>query len=167
MAASIPPFFWRDVIWRYPARQSLSMVFTSTHFECLTAEGALQMAIRILVVDDERIIADTLATILRSSGYDCRTAYDGTQALDLVDVFEPNLVISDVAMPNLTGVELYHQLKAKPNAPAVMLLSGNVHVLELLRKEKQSGHRLEVIAKPIPPPQLLATVAQLVKGLSA
>jgi|NGEPerStandDraft_6_1074524.scaffolds.fasta_scaffold53156_1 CheY-like chemotaxis protein len=125
------------------------------------------MAIRILVVDDERIIADTLATILRSSGYDCRTAYDGAQALDLVDVFEPNLVISDVAMPNLTGIELYHQLKAKPNAPAVMLLSGNVQVLEMLSKEQQSGHRLEVISKPIPPQKLLSSVAQMVKGFSA
>lgn len=59
-----------------------------------------------LVVDDNPLVADTLAEILRSHGYTASVAYDGEEALQLALLAPPDFVISDVFMPRLTGVEL-------------------------------------------------------------
>src|SRR5277367_6094145 len=61
---------------------------------------------RVLVVDDEKIIADTLSIILSKSGFATMTAYDATTALELAKATPPDLLISDVVMPGMTGVEL-------------------------------------------------------------
>ncbi|HMD19707.1 MAG TPA: response regulator, partial [Alloacidobacterium sp.] len=60
----------------------------------------------ILVVDDEAVIADTLAAILRKQNYSVLVAYDAESAFDLVSVIPPELLISDVVMPGMSGVEL-------------------------------------------------------------
>ena len=61
---------------------------------------------RIVVVDDEKRIADTLALILRSAGYVAEVAYDGISGLALCGEYRPDLVISDVVMPGMSGIEL-------------------------------------------------------------
>ena len=60
---------------------------------------------RVLVVDDERVIADTLSAILSKHGFAVMTAYSGATALDLARVTPPDLLISDVAMPEMNGIE--------------------------------------------------------------
>src|SRR5277367_1410072 len=60
----------------------------------------------VLIVDDERIIADTLSMILSRSGFSTMTAYDGLEGLEIAQSARPDLVISDVVMPRMTGVEL-------------------------------------------------------------
>jgi YesN/AraC family two-component response regulator len=60
----------------------------------------------VLIVDDERVIADTLSIILSKSGFSTITAYDGESALELARVVHPDLLISDVVMPEMTGVDL-------------------------------------------------------------
>jgi DNA-binding response OmpR family regulator len=121
------------------------------------------MPARILVVDDERSIADTLTIILNLSGYDCRSAYDGAEALEAVDSFRPDLIISDVVMPKLDGIELYHRVKTLPNPPAVMLISGNANVHGMVEHEERLGCHLDVVAKPIPPPELLTLVSRFLQ----
>jgi DNA-binding response OmpR family regulator len=59
----------------------------------------------VLVADDERIIADTLAMILNQSGFDVRTAYKGKTAVEMTRNFKPNMVIFDVVIPEMTGID--------------------------------------------------------------
>src|ERR1700752_4711864 len=62
--------------------------------------------IDVLVVDDEQIIADTLAMILAKNGYRTMAAYEGNGALEVARLNRPALVITDVVMPGMTGIEL-------------------------------------------------------------
>jgi DNA-binding response OmpR family regulator len=124
------------------------------------------MPVRILIVDDEKLIADTLTVILTRSGYECRTAYDGEEALALAQWFDPHLVISDVIMPKMGGLDLYRALTGLPNRPIVMLISGNAKLLGIVEKEKTLGRRLELLAKPIPLRELLDQVSKLTSEFS-
>jgi CheY-like chemotaxis protein len=85
-----------------------------------------------------------------------------------VDSFHPDLIISEVVMPKLDGIELYHRVKNLPHPPAILLISGNANVRAMVDAnvramvdhEEELGFHLEVVAKPIPPPELLALVAR-------
>jgi CheY-like chemotaxis protein len=108
-----------------------------------------------LVVDDERIVADTLAIILRKSGFSAVAAYDGLSALNLAKEIWPQLVISDVVMPKMTGIELAIALKEILPSCKVLLFSGQGSTADLLRKAKDAGHDLATLDKPIHPSDLL------------
>src|SRR5271156_3970678 len=60
----------------------------------------------VLVVDDEAVIADTLAMILEQSGIRALVAYDGKSALEIANTFPPDLLLTDVAMPGMSGIDL-------------------------------------------------------------
>ena len=68
---------------------------------------------RVLIVDDERVIADSLAIIFANEGYDARAVYSAEQALQLFSEWVPNLAILDVRRPGMNGIELAIQLKEK------------------------------------------------------
>jgi CheY-like chemotaxis protein len=74
----------------------------------------------VLVVDDERFIVDLLAEVLAEEGYRVRTAYDGEAALRDVLIVPPDLVLSDVAMPHLNGIELAHRL-SQQGIPVILM----------------------------------------------
>lgn len=121
------------------------------------------MQVRVLIVDDERGIADTLREILNGSGYEARAAYSAQEALAILPGFHPNLVISDVVMPGKTGVELAFELHtSSPHLP-VVLLSGNAATDELLAAYRGRLGRLLVLAKPFAPRELLRVVAKLTR----
>src|ERR1700760_4909339 len=86
----------------------------------------------VLVVDDERIIADTLSIILSRSGFSTMTAYEGDTALKLAMANPPQLLISDVMMPGITGVELAIALTAAIPNCKVLLFSGQAATVDLL-----------------------------------
>ncbi len=121
------------------------------------------MPIRILVVDDERVIADTLSVILSTTGYECRTAYDGVDAIAVASEFDPHLIISDVVMPKMDGIELLRRSRMLPRPPAMLLISGNANTAALVERENLRGNPLQVAAKPLHPTVLLAMVADVVK----
>jgi DNA-binding NtrC family response regulator len=122
---------------------------------------------RILIVDDEKPLAETLGEIFRVAGYDCRVAYDGAQAIECVRTFDPALMIADVIMPGMNGIELAKVvLDSRPNC-AVLLYSGNAATQELLESAHGTGHDFRVLAKPTPPRQLLETVAQMLENRAA
>lgn len=72
-----------------------------------------QMTGRILIADDEEFIVDLLATLLEDEGYAVLRAYDGEQALKTVQRERPELVISDIMMPKMSGIELATHLRAQ------------------------------------------------------
>lgn len=120
------------------------------------------MATRILIVDDERPVANTIAEVLRHSGYDSTPVYNAPDALEFVRNEKPDLIICDVIIPGaMNGVEIAMACRTICPDCRIVLLSGNATTQELLEDASLLGHSFEVIAKPIPPRQLLARIKTL------
>jgi DNA-binding NtrC family response regulator len=114
----------------------------------------------VLVVDDERVIANTLSMILSRSGFSTMTAYDGESALELVRAVPPDLLISDVVMPGMTGVELAIAVtKAVPGCK-VLLFSGQASTADLLEKARLAGHNFTTLTKPVHPTDMLMRISE-------
>lgn len=111
---------------------------------------------RVLVVDDERVIADTLAIILNQNGFDAHAVYTGTAAVDRARASRPDLVISDVIMPDMNGIEAAIQIRAILPGCKILLFSGQAATADLLEKARAQGHEFEILAKPVHPQDLLA-----------
>src|ERR1700687_5373257 len=119
------------------------------------------MAKRIFVVDDEKTIADTLAVILRHSGYEASAFYDAQSALAEMESCSPDLVISDVVMPGMSGLDMAFLIRERHPACKVLLFSGQAATLNILEMVGQRGYDFELLAKPIHPTDLLAKVARI------
>jgi DNA-binding NtrC family response regulator len=114
----------------------------------------------VLIVDDEKVIADTLSIILTHAGFITMTAYDGESALRIANAITPDLLISDVVMPGITGVELAIKLtRSIPNLK-VLLFSGQASTVDLLEKAHRSGHHFTALTKPVHPTDMLKRIAE-------
>jgi len=76
---------------------------------------------RVLVVDDEPQITRVLRTVLTSQGYQVRTAAEGESALASFNEWRPELVITDLYMPHMDGIELCRRIRAQSNVPIIVL----------------------------------------------
>ncbi len=119
---------------------------------------------RILVVDDEEAIADTLTLIFRSNGYEARTSYSAEQALEQLEEWQPDLAIIDVVLPGMNGIEFAMFLKASYPQVHFLLFSGQPGTGGLLEEAKRKGHLFEILAKPLHPTFMLATVADMLSA---
>jgi DNA-binding NtrC family response regulator len=122
------------------------------------------MAIRILIVDDERTIADTLSVIFRRAGYETITAYNGRQGLDAAREQSPKLVLSDVVMPELDGVAMAIEIRKTMPEVHVVLFSGQAGVSDLLQSAKDKGFHFELLEKPIHPAEIVRIVGATLSG---
>ena len=111
---------------------------------------------KVLVVDDERVIADTLAIILNQAGYDAGAVYSGTDAVQQATSTRPDLVISDVIMPDMNGIDAAIRIRAALPSCKILLFSGQAATADLLENARQQGHEFEILAKPVHPQDLLA-----------
>jgi CheY-like chemotaxis protein len=111
---------------------------------------------KVLVVDDEQVIADTLAKILDLNGYDASAVYTGTAAVESARSLRPDLIISDVIMPDMDGIEAAIQIRGfLPNCK-ILLFSGQAATADLLENARSRGHEFEILGKPVHPSDLLA-----------
>jgi CheY-like chemotaxis protein len=117
----------------------------------------------ILVVDDEHVIADTLTAVLRRSGFAAFAAYDGLSALELAAVIPPQLLIADIAMPRMNGVQLAMTLVNTIADCKVLLFSGHASHIDLLEASK-AGFDFPLLTKPVHPALMLAHVAESLKA---
>jgi DNA-binding response OmpR family regulator len=115
----------------------------------------------VLVVDDERLIADTMTEILRRSGFDAVCAYDGLSALELALNVNPDFVVTDVVMPHMNGVQLAIAIRKALPATEILLLSGQAGITEIVEGGRNEGYLFELIAKPIHPAKLLQRLRML------
>ncbi len=83
-------------------------------------------ALRILVVDDDKDAADSLAKLVGLSGHDSRATYDGASALRLAEEYQPDVVMADLAMPGVNGLTLAKSLSSRPSPPHLVAISGYV-----------------------------------------
>jgi DNA-binding response OmpR family regulator len=110
----------------------------------------------VFVVDDEAVIAQTLAVILNQAGFQA-TAFDRPEkAIAARAELAPDLLISDVMMPGMTGVELaIHFREAQPDCK-ILLFSGQAATADLLREAREQGYDFDLLSKPVHPADLLA-----------
>jgi two-component system KDP operon response regulator KdpE len=118
----------------------------------------------ILVVDDEPQITRVLKTALSSRGYAIRTASDGDDALQVMKSWAPDLVITDLRMPNMDGVELCRHLRAKSGIPILVL---SVRNEERIKIEALDAGADDYITKPFSIDELLARVRAALRRASA
>lgn len=111
---------------------------------------------KILVVDDERVIADTLAMILNQSGFDARAVYSGEKALEMAPDFAPDMLISDVIMADLNGIDAAIRIRGLLPTIKILLFSGQAATADLLEKARKDGYEFDILAKPVHPQDLLA-----------
>lgn len=114
---------------------------------------------QVLVVDDEKSVADTLVLILKRAGHKAAAVYDGASALKLVETFRPECVISDVIMPGISGIEVCEAIENRYPKCHIMLFSGQGSSNELVEKAREAGHNWELLGKPIEPDELLQKIA--------
>ena len=111
---------------------------------------------KVLVADDERVIADTLAMILNQSGFQARVAYTGEKAVELASEYEPEMLISDVIMAGLNGIDAAIKIREILPNIKILLFSGQAATADLLEKARAQGYEFEILAKPVHPQDLLA-----------
>jgi CheY-like chemotaxis protein len=114
----------------------------------------------VLVVDDESAIADTLSEILKLSGYAAMPVYDGEEALETALLMPPELLITDVMLPGMSGIELAIQMRRIFPDCRVLLFSGQAATSDLLSSAARAGHKFTLLIKPVHPTELLRRVSE-------
>jgi two-component system, NtrC family, response regulator AtoC len=108
---------------------------------------------RVLVVDDEENLRVVLRTLLRRHGYEVETASSGEEALGMIDSFGPDVVLTDVRMPKMGGLDLLSTLKAKGNEATVIVMSayGNMD----LALDAMKAGAYDYVQKPFKPDEVV------------
>ncbi len=115
----------------------------------------------VLVVDDERTIADTLATIISRNGYHAFPAYDGDSALKVAKSHTPDILITDIVMPGMDGIELSSQIHNSIPGCKIVLFSGQANTLS--QKHFANCGAFLLLAKPMNPRDFLDVLAELTR----
>jgi two-component system KDP operon response regulator KdpE len=110
---------------------------------------------RILIVDDERQITRVLRTSLQSHGYEVDVAQDGAEALRLFEQNQPDLVVTDLSMPNMDGVELTQAIRKLSDMPIIVLSVREQEVNKVMALDSGAD---DYVTKPFSMPELLARV---------
>ena len=113
-----------------------------------------QRGVRILVVDDEQLIADTLARILNLSGFIATAVYSGISAVEKAPTLSPDIVLTDVRMPGLSGIETGVLIRQQCPETRVVLFSGQASD-DARGDTLGQGHGFELWRKPIHPHELV------------
>ncbi len=130
----------------------------------LSANGAGPCAsrrTRILVVDDEHLIADTLTSILNLSGFEAQAAYSGEQALEAVPDHCPDIVLTDVRMPGRNGIETGREILKRCPHIRVVLFSGQANVAGLVDAASRENGNFQLWSKPLHPRDLVRRLRAL------
>jgi len=113
---------------------------------------------KILIVDDVDTIARVYARFLEKKGYSVEIAFNGQEAMETWEKFHPDLVITDIRMPNMSGFELANNLRKKNPRQKIILMTGYANEAEVLAQ--QEDHGFPFFTKPA---DLQTTVSELVK----
>lgn len=110
---------------------------------------------KVMVVDDQRLIVDTIAEILERAGFEVIPAYDPWEALEAAARFEPDHLLTDVLMPRMNGVDLAIAVRKMYPAVKILLFSGQAGISEILLDGQRRGYEFELLAKPVHPLKLV------------
>jgi CheY-like chemotaxis protein len=116
---------------------------------------------RVLVVDNEQLIADTLTLILRQNGFDASAAYSGEEAVQRALTLRPEVVLSDIIMGDMNGLEAAILISEAVPHCKILLFSGQPATADLLKQARFNGRSFEVMAKPVHPTVILEQINAL------
>ena len=115
---------------------------------------------RVIVADDEHVIADTLAYILNQAGFEASPVYTGLEAVELAHRIRPDLLVTDVIMPDMNGIEAAINIRGFLPSCKVLLFSGQAATAGLLDEARKRGYEFEILSKPVHPQDLVAKLRQ-------
>ena len=113
---------------------------------------------RVMVVDDEQVIANMLSLILNQSGFQARAAFTGEEAVAIAKDFMPQILIVDVFIPGLNGVETAKQIRSFLPQCRVWLFAGQTFTRDLVKGAIAEGYNFNLLSKPIHPTELLSKI---------
>jgi CheY-like chemotaxis protein len=120
---------------------------------------------KILVVDDEHSVADTLCLIFKKRGFDCRAVYTGDSAIASADELCPELLLCDISMPGMSGLEVVSRVTKKCPGCRVLLLTGHYTNLGSAQAWAMSHPApSRIMTKPVPPALLLEAAGVLLQS---
>jgi DNA-binding NtrC family response regulator len=117
--------------------------------------------IRISVVDDENVIASTLTLILRIKGFDATAFNAPLDVLKAARIQASDVLISDVFMPQFSGIDLALLMKHQCPDCKILLFSGQASTAHLLQTSSEAGHHFEIMLKPVHPTEILRKIAEV------
>lgn len=117
-------------------------------------EAALDF--RVLVVDDQKDLADTLAAMLSANGCTAKAVYSGADAVTAARTMRPHLLLTDIAMPGLNGLDTAIRIRRFLPTCKVLLISGNAKSVELWQSTRRKGFHFDLLMKPVAPEEMLA-----------
>lgn len=120
--------------------------------------------VKVLIIDDEHAIANTLSLVLNREGFRTCTAYSGEEGIYIAESYQPDILISDVFMGGITGIAAAIEVTARVPSCDVLLLSGNVYNAKQLWDPLDGEMPFEILSKPIHPLDLLAKLRNLVRS---
>lgn len=116
---------------------------------------------RLFVVDDEPLLVSTLARILNMSGFHAVAFTGASEALKAAEEDAPSILLSDVQMPEMNGIELAILFRGLYPACKILLFSGFADTTQLLEDARRQGHDFHVLPKPMKPTDLLMALRRL------
>lgn len=127
----------------------------ATQFQSDSSRRRAEAALRVLVVDDDMRIADTITEVLTHAGFEAQAAYNGQSALQTAASFRPDCLLTDVLMSGMNGVELAVAFGEQHPAARVVLISGQVGISEIIEDAERRGLRFQLLPKPLHPRVLI------------
>ena len=122
---------------------------------------------RILVVDDDRLVADTLTLIFAKSGFDAMSAYSADEALECARIFNPHLLLCDISMPGRDGLALVCDITRELPSCRIIVLTGFYSNLKGIREQSDKLARpVSILTKPCQPSELLREAATVLAAAS-
>src|SRR5215475_11302761 len=122
------------------------------------------MKVRILVVDDDPALAEMLTIVLRGEGFDTAVVGDGTKAMPVLREVKPDLVLLDLMLPGMNGIDVCKAIRAESGVPIVMLTAKSDTVDVVLGLESGAD---DYIIKPFKPKELIARVRARLRRIEA
>jgi CheY-like chemotaxis protein len=119
------------------------------------SNGDAAEKLRVLIADDEKLIADTLKLILSHAGFEVAVTYDGAAAVKKAEEWRPDLFLSDVFMPRLSGIDAAIEICRTLPHCKVLLVSGQADLQDLRREIRTKCRNFDVLSKPVHPGELL------------
>lgn len=125
------------------------------------SDGVSGNHIRVLLVEDAPFLRYAFGRLLRIYGFEVREATDGREALDCVGEFRPHLVLTDLMMPVMDGVELIRRLREDPATAHLPIVAITADATEQAERQAREAGAMDVITKPIDLPSLLDRLRDL------
>jgi CheY-like chemotaxis protein len=119
---------------------------------------------RVLVIDDEPVIADTLRMIFAEEGFEAYALYSGATALVQARTLKPDFIVSDVVLPGMSGIDTALAICRFLPECKVILISGQAATSDMLERARAQGHEFEILAKPVEPEILIQKLRSAMKN---